>query len=1038
MPATTDLETRATELLHELAGPDASFREHQLEAIADLVEDRARVLCVQRTGWGKSAVYFIATALLRSDPARPAGPTLIVSPLLALMRNQIAAAQRLGIRAHTVNSTNRDAWDEISGLLAADAVDLLLISPERLNNPKFRTDDAAGVRRVRRAARRRRGALHLRLGPRLPARLPPHRRHARAAAGGRRRAVHDGDRQRPRRRRRRGAAADRRHSEASLVAYRGPLGRSSLRFEVVELPGQADRLAWLATYLDAMPGSGIVYTLTKRDAEQVAKWLNAHGVAAEAYTGEIETERRIAVEDRLLANDLKCVVATSALGMGYDKPDLGFVVHYQAPGSVIAYYQQVGRAGRAIERAEVVLLRGAEDRRIQDFFIEQAFPRRELVDRVLEHLGEVGAEGASTPELQAMVNLGRGRIDAMLKVLDVEGAVSRDGNRWVREPGSDWAYDAERYEHITALRRREQATMANFGADGRCLMRALQEELDDPGPQDCGRCSVCTGPRYDGPLDPGLVREAIDHLRSQPLALETKKMAPDAEGRMRKIPAEFVVEEGRALARLGDGGWAPGRAGGPRRRALRRRAARRRRPPRARLEPAGALHHRGALGAPPGRRRRPRRAPVGHARDPVRARCWQRTGERPRQREMSNAVLQAANVRGAFAVTGEPPPEGCLLLDDVRLSGWTLAMVGGQLLPARQRAGLPARARDGVLTWAAGSPGSLVALCAATAASAGAGAGAAAAEAATFTGQLQEIHGHRLDGSVVEQSWRVVDGSARRRLSDPQPAGLVGRTVTITDADPQTPVFEGRVRATADRRAPPRRRRARRASSSSIITTPDERTPVSDEANVRRAIFTEADSADAFFAQQSSGASSLTGLVNPDGDVAQVAISQLMAGCDYDAVAAAALAAAERQGWNTAAYDHRVYLHPNSDSCDYGGLGTLPGNDVWSNGYLQWSVIAHELGHNMGAHHASALDCRDGGRRVPLSGNCTNDEYGDPFDVMGRGGLMSAWHRSQIGQLRDRDGVAARVGEPHAVGRRRPGRAACRACSSRSRSRACR
>jgi ATP-dependent DNA helicase RecQ len=677
MPATTDLETRAIELLHELAGPTASFREHQLEAIADLVEDRARVLCVQRTGWGKSAVYFIATALLRSDPARPAGPTLIVSPLLALMRNQIAAAQRLGIRAHTVNSTNRDAWDEISGLLAADAVDLLLISPERLNNPKFRTEmlpvfaESVGLLVVDEAHCISDWGHDFRPDYRRIAdmleRLPEGVGVLCTTATANDRVVADVEEQL-----RIGG------HEASLVAYRGPLGRSSLRFEVVELPGQADRLAWLATYLNDMPGSGIVYTLTKRDAEQVAQWLNAHGVAAEAYTGEIETERRIAVEDRLLANDLKCVVATSALGMGYDKPDLGFVVHYQAPGSVIAYYQQVGRAGRAIARAEVILLRGAEDRRIQDFFIEQAFPRRELVDRVLEHLGDVGAAGASTPELQAMVNLGRGRLDAMLKVLDVEGAVSRDGNRWVREPGSNWAYDAERYEHITALRRREQATMASFGADGRCLMRALQEELDDPAPQDCGRCSVCTGPRYDGPLDPGLVREAIDHLRSQPLTLETKKMAPDPDGRMKKIPAELVLEEGRALARLGDGGWAAvvraglaaGRCDDELLDAV-DRLVRAWNPPVRVITAVPSARHPGIV-ADLGRR-------LAGTLGIAYVELLERTGERPRQREMSNAVLQAANVRGAFRVTADPPPEGCLLLDDTRLSGWTLAMVGGQL-----------------------------------------------------------------------------------------------------------------------------------------------------------------------------------------------------------------------------------------------------------------------------------------------------------------------------------------------------------------------
>jgi ATP-dependent DNA helicase RecQ len=278
-----------------------------------------------------------------------------------------------------------------------------------------------------------------------------------------------------------------------------------------------------------------------------------------------------------------------------------------------------------------------------------------------------------------MVNLGSGRINAMLKVLDVEGAVTKDGSRWVREPGGEWEYDAERYANITALRRREQETMASFGADGRCLMRALQEELDDPDPQDCGRCSVCTAPRYDGPLDPALVREAIDHLRSQPLTLDAKKMAPDAEGRMKKIPAHFVVEEGRAVARLGDGGWDPVLQAGLREGRLSDEL----------VEAAARLVRSwnrpiGWVAAVPSDRNpgtiddaaRRLAAALGLSFQPL----LQRTGERPPQREMSNAAQQAANVRGAFRVTADPPPEGCLLVDDVRLSGWTLAMVGGQLL----------------------------------------------------------------------------------------------------------------------------------------------------------------------------------------------------------------------------------------------------------------------------------------------------------------------------------------------------------------------
>jgi ATP-dependent DNA helicase RecQ len=673
--ASTDLDTRAGELLRALAGPQAAFREHQLEAIRDLVADRARVLCVQRTGWGKSAVYFVAAKLLREAGS---GPALIVSPLLALMRNQIAAAQRVGLRAHTVNSTNRDAWEEVEGLLRDDAVDLLLISPERLNNPQFRA-------RMLPVFAERVGLLvvdeahcisdwghdfrpdYRRIADMLE-RLPSGVGVLCTTATANDRVVADVSEQ---------LATG--HADAPLVTYRGPLGRSSLRFEVVELPGQADRLAWLATWLPQLPGSGIVYTLTKHDAERVAEWLDGQGIAAEAYSGEVDTERRVVVEDRLLSNDLKAVVATSALGMGYDKPDLGFVVHYQAPGSVIAYYQQVGRAGRALERAEVVLLRGAEDRRIQDFFIEQAFPRRETVDAILGFLGDAGEEGATTQELMGQVNLGKTRIEGLLKVLDVEGAVSRNGTRWVLEPGAGWEYDAERYARVTELRRREQAAMAAFGADGRCLMRALQEELDDPAPEDCGRCAVCAGARYGAELDPALVRAAAAHLRSKPFVLEPKKMAPDAEGRMRKIPEDARVEEGRSLSRLGDGGWGPAVSAGLRSGELTDEmvaaAADLVRGWAPRVEWVTAIPSQRSGDLVPGFARR-----LAAALELPYEEVLSVAADRPPQREMANAAQQVANVRGRFAVTGGAVGRGgCLLVDDLRFSGWTLAMAGGQI-----------------------------------------------------------------------------------------------------------------------------------------------------------------------------------------------------------------------------------------------------------------------------------------------------------------------------------------------------------------------
>ena len=671
---TANFERSALERLRSLTGvAGTEFRDGQFEAIRDVVIDRARVLCVQRTGWGKSALYFVATALLREAGA---GPTLIVSPLLALMRNQIAAAQRLGLRPRTINSTNRDEWDAVRAELEAGKIDLLLISPERLNNAEFREsmlplfaasvgllviDEAHCIsdwgHDFRPDYRRVKDMLDT---------LAPDVAVLGTTATANDRVVADVVEQ---------FAAP---GGSTLRSYRGSLARPSLRLEVLELPRPSERLAWLVQNLPGLPGSGIVYTLTRRDAEQVAEFLSVNGISAVAYSGEQESDVRVATEERLLRNDIKAVVATSALGMGYDKADLSFVVHYQAPGSVIAYYQQVGRAGRGVQHADVVLLRGVEDRAIQDFFITQAFPPRERVMTALRELELAGESGLTTRELMAAVNLGMSRIEAMLKVLDVEGAVRRDNGRWHVVPDTSWSYDSDRYAEVTALRRAEQRAMAAFGGDGRCLMRTLQEQLDDPTATECGRCSTCTASRFTRPRDPRLIEQAERFLRSRPIELEAKKMAPDATGAMRKIPKEALIEPGWSLARLGDGGWWPAIDRGLRERTFD-----------AELVTALADLMRRAdekiawitsipserLGDTLVRLAQQVAAELGVPHFELIA----RREPRPPQHEMANAVQQAANVRGAFAICDPPPGGTGVLLDDQRNSGWTLAMVGGQL-----------------------------------------------------------------------------------------------------------------------------------------------------------------------------------------------------------------------------------------------------------------------------------------------------------------------------------------------------------------------
>jgi ATP-dependent DNA helicase RecQ len=668
------IESDALELLRELAGPDAGFREHQLDAVADLVVGRRRVLCVQRTGWGKSAVYFLATALLRRQGA---GPTVLISPLLALMRNQIAAAERLGIRAVTVNSTNRDEWDAVRERLDTDAVDLLLISPERLNNVQFRermlplfiervgllvVDEAHCVsdwgHDFRPDYRRIRDVL---------AGLPDDVAVLGTTATANDRVVADVSEQFK-------VGSDAAH----LTVYRGPLARESLRLEVVKLPNAAERLAWLATWLPEFAGSGIVYCLTKRDTETVAEWLVSRGISAVAYSGEVTDEERVEAEERLLRNEVKAVVATSALGMGYDKPDLGFVVHYQAPSSAIAYYQQVGRAGRGVAEAQVVLLRGHEDRAIQDFFIETAFPPKPLVEEVLDLVGS-GAP-VTIPALQANVNLGRSRLEAMLKVLDVEGAVRREGSGWVRTD-APWTYDEARYAEVTAMRRAEQKAMFAYGEDGRCLMQALQNELDDPRAAPCGRCSVCAGPRFDARVDAGLARQAYALVRSQPIVLSVRRQTPrTADEPGKRIAPELQVEEGRALARAGDGGWdglvRQGRREGRFDDDLVQACA----------DLLGRWHPEPApawVTAVPSRRSRalvPDFAQrLADALGLAYVTVLERAGDNPPQREMANSAQQVANVRGQFRVVADIPGGPALLVDDVRYSGWTLATIGAQL-----------------------------------------------------------------------------------------------------------------------------------------------------------------------------------------------------------------------------------------------------------------------------------------------------------------------------------------------------------------------
>ncbi len=552
------LESEALDLLRALTGrPDAVFHPGQFEAISALVADGRRALVVQRTGWGKSAVYFIASLLLR---ARGAGPTLIVSPLLALMRDQVSAAERAGVRAASISSANATEWGEILDRLGRDEIDVLLVSPERLNNARFRQEQLPDlIRRMgllvvdeahcisdwghdfRPDYRRIRDLI-----AQLPGTVPV----LATTATANERVVHDVEEQLGV-----GIVDDRRDP---VLTLRGPLARDSLRLGVLRVPSNTVRLAWLLEHLADMAGSGIIYTLTIGAAEDTAQALRDAGHDVRPYTGRTDPGEREQLEQALKDNRVKALVATSALGMGFDKPDLGFVIHLGAPSSPVAYYQQVGRAGRATDNADVLLLPGSEDREIWEYFATASMPTEAKAEAVLTALAEHG--GPLGPgALEARVDIKRTALTLLLKVLAVDGAVEQVQGGW-QSTGRPWHYDAERYDRIRRARVDEQNAMLDYENSSRCRMQLLIEQLDDPHAQPCGRCDNCAGPWYSDQVSRDSSQAASSSLEKVGVMIEPRAQWPTGMDRLGvpvkgRIPEDERAEIGRAVARLTDLGW---------------------------------------------------------------------------------------------------------------------------------------------------------------------------------------------------------------------------------------------------------------------------------------------------------------------------------------------------------------------------------------------------------------------------------------------------------------------------------------------------
>jgi ATP-dependent DNA helicase RecQ len=679
-----ELETH----LRTMLGPVASFREGQREAIEAVVGDGARALVVQRTGWGKSLVYWIATRV-RRDTGH--GPTLIVSPLLSLMRNQIAMAARLGLEAVTINSGNVGEWRAIEGRLERDEIDVLLISPERLANEGFTS-------RVLPAIERTIGLLvideahcisdwghdfrpdYQRIGRLLPA-LGANVPVLATTATANDRVVAD-------------VAAQ---LGEHVAVIRGPLARDTLRLDAIPLADQAERLAWLAENLPRLPGSGIVYCLTVADTERVARWLQSQGIDARAYNGPMAQPDREALEDALIANEMKALVATVALGMGFDKPDLGFVVHYQRPGSAIAYYQQVGRAGRAVERAYGILLSGREDDEIADYFLRTAFPPAERMRELLAALE--GVESASIGRFQRAVNVTRGQLDQALKQLELDGALTRTGGRWSRTD-QEWVPDEERIERVTATRRAELEQMRAYVTTAKCRMAFLTGLLDDPATAVCGRCANDVGKGMAHTVSPERTRAAIEFLRRSLRPIEPRKRWVEGAAGVGDSPGSTVIPEpneaGIALCVAGDAGWG--------REIIRARGGVGRFPDGLVVAATRAIRDQWRPDVPP-----EWVTSVPSATTPallegfakglaeelglpfVAALIPGNAGAAPRpQKALQNSVLQLENAKAKLAVDASAVlPGAVLVVDDLVDSRWTLTVAGSLLRAAGSGPVLP-------------------------------------------------------------------------------------------------------------------------------------------------------------------------------------------------------------------------------------------------------------------------------------------------------------------------------------------------------------
>ena len=534
---------QAHSILTRVYGPDAAFREGQYEAI-EATMTKHRTLVVQKTGWGKSLVYFISTAMNR---AQKHGTTLVISPLLVLMDNQMEFAQGMGLKCAVLNSTVKKGSDERLSVIQQwqnDEIDVLFITPETLLSDEIQSvmpqirigllviDEAHCISDWGHDFRLEYGQLG-RIVSGLPSNVPVLATTATAND----RVVRDLEKQ----------------LGNDVFVSRGPLTRDSLHIQVLNLETKVDRYAWLLENLPKLPGTGIVYCITKRDCDRLAAFLNQNNISAKSYfAGDNHSDANDEAIDAFQHNRIKAIVATTKLGMGYDKGDISFVIHYQAPASIVAWYQQIGRAGRKLDDAYIFLMNGKEDDDINNYFIDTAFPSPEESSETMKAV-ENGA-GLTLAQIESQVNIRQTRIKNTLRFLENEGFIRKESERNRNKYYSTarrYFYNEAHYQEIISIRRKELEQMHELIHTGKCLSRFAVNALDDYTAGNCGKCRNCTGKDIFPNLSVSLKSQetASAFISASILPIEPRKKWPDNTW----IP--FILKPGFCITKYGDPGY---------------------------------------------------------------------------------------------------------------------------------------------------------------------------------------------------------------------------------------------------------------------------------------------------------------------------------------------------------------------------------------------------------------------------------------------------------------------------------------------------